>query len=140
MNEISFSKCDFEKNVFFVKIRECKIFNKNFEYVHPYSWPHCHYPDYTHEKSSEMNILESKYAKICTFVIFILSFFLFFGQKWWIWNRKRKKWWKFWSKFWDFVGFLKCVIFHKILSCNYNDAKPPVGCRRGEHLAKRFKR
>ena len=61
MNKISFSKCDFEKkNVFFAKIRECKIFSKNFEYVHPYAWPHCHYPDYTHEKLPEMNILESK--------------------------------------------------------------------------------
>ena len=28
-----------------------------------------------------MNILESKYAKICTFVIFILSFFFYFSAK-----------------------------------------------------------
>ena len=81
MNEISCSKCDFEKMYFFVKIRECKIFNRNFEYVHPYAWPHCHYPDYTHEKFPEMNILESKYAKICTFIIFILKIILIFRPK-----------------------------------------------------------
>ena len=63
----------------------------------------------------------------------------FSGQNWRIGNRKWKKWWIFQSKFLDFLRFLKCVIFHKILSCNYNDAKPPVGCRRGEHLAKDWK-
>ena len=86
--------------------------------------------------SLKMYILEQKYQKMCTTLQFRCAIFQIFIE-----NRDIffKTLTERLLKVWNLVRFLKCVIFHKILSCNYNDAKPPVGCRRGEHLAKDWK-